>query len=88
MIRLSHNFSNDFDAGILLITFNKPMVLSRLTSSILLYRVWQGSDFDINAELAEQEVQLCTLNVADKLNETSVFLPFVAKKYSIEKHSL
>jgi hypothetical protein len=50
------------------------------------YRVWQGSDFDINAELAEQEVQLCTLNVADKLNETSVFLPFVAKKYSIEKH--
>jgi hypothetical protein len=33
-------------------------------------------------------VQLCTLNVADKLNETSVFLPFVAKKYSIEKHSL
>ena len=52
------------------------------------YRVWQGSDFDINAELAEQEVQLCTLNVADKLNETSVFLPFVAKKYSIEKHSL
>jgi hypothetical protein len=52
------------------------------------YRVWQGSDFDINAELAKQEVQLCTLNVADKLNEISVFLPFVAKKYSIEKHSL
>jgi hypothetical protein len=49
--------------------------------------VWQGSDFDINAELAEQEVQLCTLNVADKLNETSVFLPFVAKKYSIENHT-
>jgi hypothetical protein len=24
------------------------------------YRVWQGSDFDINAELAKQEVQLCT----------------------------
>lgn len=52
------------------------------------YRVWQGSDFDINAELAEQEVQLCALNVADKLNKISVFLPFVAKKYSIEKHSL
>ncbi len=52
------------------------------------YRVWQGSDFDINAELAHQEAQLCVLNVADKLNETSVFLPFVAKKYSIEKHSL
>ncbi|MDC9714425.1 MAG: hypothetical protein PSN36_01175, partial [Gammaproteobacteria bacterium] len=52
------------------------------------YRVWQGSDFDINAELAEQEAQLCTLNVADQLNENSVFLPFVAKKYSIEKHSL
>lgn len=52
------------------------------------YRVWQGSDFDINAELARQEAQLCILNVADKLNEASVFLPFVAKKYSIEKHSL
>ncbi len=52
------------------------------------YRVWQGSDFDINAELADQEAQLCVLNVADKLNEISVFLPLVAKKYSIEKHSL
>lgn len=52
------------------------------------YRVWQGSDFDINAELAEQEAQLCALNVADELNKISVFLPFVAKKYSIEKHSL
>ncbi len=52
------------------------------------YRVWQGSDFDINAELTKQEAQLCTLNVADKLNEMQVFLPFVAKKYSIEKHSL
>lgn len=52
------------------------------------YRVWQGSDFDINAELAEQEAQLCALNIANKLNEISVFLPFVAKKYSIEKHSL
>jgi len=52
------------------------------------YRVWQGSDFDINAELAKQEAQLCVLNVAKKLNEISVFLPLVAKKYSIEKHSL
>jgi ABC-type dipeptide/oligopeptide/nickel transport system ATPase component len=52
------------------------------------YRVWQGSDFDINTELAEQEVQLYALNVADKLNEIQIFLPFVAKKYSIEKHSL
>ncbi len=52
------------------------------------YRVWQGSDFDINAELIKQEAQLCALDVANKLNEISVFLPFVAKKYSIEQHSL
>lgn len=52
------------------------------------YRVWQGSDFDINEELLKQEAQLSTLNIADKLNELEVFLPFVAKKYSIKKHSL
>lgn len=43
------------------------------------YRVWQGSDFDINEELLKQDVQLSAVNIANKLNELEIFLPFVAK---------
>ena len=52
------------------------------------YRVWQGSDFDLNQAIDEQLTQLTTINIAEYLNKNQVFLPFVAKRYSIEKHSL
>ena len=52
------------------------------------YRVWQGSDFDLSHAIEEQLTQLTTLNIAEHLNRSKVFLPFVAKRYSIEKHSL
>ncbi len=52
------------------------------------YRVWQGSDFDLNQAIEEQLTQLTTFNIAEHLNKNQVFLPFVAKRYSIEKHSL
>ena len=52
------------------------------------YRVWQGSDFDLNQAIDEHLTQLTTINIAEHLNKNQVFLPFVAKRYSIEKHSL
>lgn len=52
------------------------------------YRIWQGSDFDINQAINEQLAQLTTLNIAEYINQQQVFLPFVAKKYSIKNHSL
>lgn len=52
------------------------------------YRIWQGSDFDLNQSITEQKAQLTTLNIAEYLNNEQVFLPFVAKRYSIEQHSL
>ena len=52
------------------------------------YRIWQGSDFDLNQAISEQLAQLSTLNIAQHLNDTETLLPFVAKRYSIEQHSL
>ena len=52
------------------------------------YRVWQGGDFDLKQATEEQLTQLTTINIAEYLNTHQVFLPFVAKRYSIEKHSL
>lgn len=52
------------------------------------YRIWQGSDFDLNAALDNQVAQLSVFNIANDLNDSAIFLPFVAKRYSIEKHSL
>ena len=52
------------------------------------YRVWQGSDFDLNQAIDEQLTQLTTTNIAEHLNKNKAFLPFVAKRYSIKKNSL
>lgn len=52
------------------------------------YRVWQGSDFDIDQAISEQLAHITGLDIAQHLNDKQVFLPFVAKRYSIEKHSL
>ena len=52
------------------------------------YRVWQGSDFNLEQALSEQQVYIQTIDVAHELNNAEVFIPFVAKRYSIEKHSL
>lgn len=52
------------------------------------YRVWQGSDFDLQQALSEQEPSTRTMDLASELNALEVFQPFVARRYSIEKHSL
>ncbi|SMM99259.1 hypothetical protein SPONL_494 [uncultured Candidatus Thioglobus sp.] len=52
------------------------------------YRIWQGSDFNINLAISEQLANVTGLDIAQHLNDKQVFLPFVAKRYSIENHSL
>ena len=52
------------------------------------YRIWQGSDFDIEAALADIHSQVAALQLADTLNERRPLHPIVARRYSIEKGTL
>ena len=48
------------------------------------YRVWQGSDFDLEASVQEQKAQMINLHLADTLNEKKPLQPVVARRYGIE----
>lgn len=52
------------------------------------YRVWQGSDFDIDAAVDEERGKLKTLELADTLNNRHSLQPIVARKYSIRNGAL
>ena len=52
------------------------------------YRVWQGSDFDLEIKAEEARDKLGNFSLAKKLNERHEILPIVARKYSIENGTL
>ena len=52
------------------------------------YRVWQGSDFDLEEALNRELDQFEDFDIASELNNLVKPLPLVAKKYSIESHTL
>ena len=52
------------------------------------YRVWQGSDFDLEEALQEELGKLGSFNLADELNKKQYMLPVVARKYTIENGAL
>ena len=73
----------------------KP-ALSKLTKLFALvhrkfnneYRVWQGSDFDLEGELQAQINQQGPFSLAEKISENQSLPPLVARKYSIENGAL
>jgi len=52
------------------------------------YRVWQGSDFDLEIALRDQRAQLGQIDVADVLNELMPLSPIVARRHAIETGNL
>ncbi len=52
------------------------------------YRVWQGSDFDLEAAIIEQQQSLGFISLSEQLNNRHHLLPIVARKYSIETGTL
>lgn len=52
------------------------------------YWVWQGSDFDLEKALNKELDQFEDFDIANELNKLVNPLPLVAKKYSIESHTL
>lgn len=52
------------------------------------YRVWQGSDFDIELALQEELSNLGQFSLSEVLNQRANFLPLVARRYTIESGAL
>jgi len=52
------------------------------------YRVWQGSDFDLEGELQAQINQQGPFSLAEKVTENQSLPPLIARKYSIENGAL
>lgn len=52
------------------------------------YRVWQGSDFDLDAAVHEEVRQLGQYHLAEELNKRKSLLPIVARKYTIQTGTL
>jgi len=52
------------------------------------YRVWQGSDFDLDAAVEEELGKLGRFELAEHLNNRLALLPIVARKYTIKTGGL
>jgi len=52
------------------------------------YRVWQGSDFDLEEHVREETSKLGAFNLAEQLNTRHALLPIVARRYTIDSGTL
>jgi len=52
------------------------------------YRVWQGSDFDLEEALQEEVNNVGQFSLAEELNASKNMLPIVARKYTIQTGAL
>ena len=52
------------------------------------YRVWQGSDFDLEERIQEELEKIGHFSVAEMLNDRHEMLPIVARKYSMQSGTL
>jgi hypothetical protein len=52
------------------------------------YRVWEGSDFDLDAAVAEQVERIGRFNLAGALNKRHALGPIVARRHSIRTGTL
>ncbi len=52
------------------------------------YRVWQGSDFELDTHVEEERSKLGRFSLAEKLNSRHPLLPIVARRHTIEKGAL
>ena len=65
---------------------NKSIVQFRIFSSE--YRVWQGSDFDLDERVEEELTKLGRFELAEQINKRHNLLPVVARRYTIENGAL
>jgi hypothetical protein len=74
-----------FDAAIKQLLQSSVITYRRYNSE---YRVWQGSDFDLDSALQQQREQVGRIELAKLLNERGVIAPVVARRHAIETGTL
>ena len=80
-------FSNKKKVQNALISLTKKSIIQfRKYSSE--YRVWQGSDFDLEAVVQDELNQISHFNLPESLNERKSLAPVVARRHTIEKGTL
>lgn len=52
------------------------------------YRVWQGSDFDLENAVEEELSNIGEFSLANELNEANALMPIVARRYTIKSGTL
>lgn len=52
------------------------------------YRVWQGSDFDLEGTLQEELGKLGSFSLVQELNQQNFLMPVVARKYTMQNGAL
>jgi hypothetical protein len=86
LLRLSHDVGDMEFEEALKVLLDRSIVTFRKFGGE--YRVWQGSDFDLEAALQEQRDQLGRIELAQLLNEREVIAPIVARRHAIETGTL
>jgi hypothetical protein len=82
---LSSVFNQKTSAGLQALKTHSAIVHRKFNNE---YRVWQGSDFDLEGAVQDQLNQLGAYSLAEKVTENQALAPVVARKYSIEKGTL
>ncbi|MDP2134738.1 MAG: hypothetical protein Q8J99_14140 [Sulfuritalea sp.] len=86
LLRLTHDAKDvAFDEALNVLLDRSIVTFRRFSGE---YRVWQGSDFDLEAALQEQRDQLGRIELAKLLNEREVITPIVARRHAIETGTL
>lgn len=82
---LSSVFNQNTSIGLQALKTHSAIVHRKFNNE---YRVWQGSDFDLEGALQDQLNQLGAYSLAEKISENQALPPIVARKYSIENGAL
>lgn len=87
IISLCNNANDEINLGYVLNSLeDKSIITYRKYSGE--YRVWQGSDFDLESAVRMQKTQLVNLQLAELLNERKPLHPIVARRYGIKTGTL
>lgn len=85
VLRLAVGDGSAVDRALRYLQENKMVVFRRYTGS---YRLWEGSDVDLDEEYERAKHQLSERGLAARLSELVELRPIVARKHYIEKGTL
>lgn len=77
--------ANSLNKSLKLLTDKSIITYRRFSGE---YRVWQGSDFDLEEAVEEELNNLGVFSLANELNKANALMPIVARRYTIHSGAL